>query len=72
MTKPHPHEGATHRILELPDGTFGVEVSIPESNPTKVTGLSDRASAEAWISRHQRQVAAGPIVRKLFRHREHL
>ena len=67
--KPHRHEGATYRILELRDGAFGVEVTVPDMQPTKVSGLSDRASAEAWIDRHRRQVAAGTPQRKYFRDR---
>jgi hypothetical protein len=70
--KPHPHEGATYRILELSDGTFAVEVTVPGSHPTKVTGLNDCASAEAWVSRHREQVAAGLPKRSTFRNRKPL
>jgi hypothetical protein len=67
--KSHPHEGAVYQILELSDGTFGVEVTIPGLTPTKVSGLPDRASAEAWIARHRAKVAAGPVRYKPFRKR---
>jgi hypothetical protein len=68
LPKPHPREGATYQILEFPDGTFGVEVAIRESQPTTVSGLAHRASAEAWIVSHQAQVAAGgPAKRQFFR-----
>ena len=69
LPKPHPHEGATYLILELPDGMFGVEVSIPESKPTKVSGLADRASAEAWIVKHQATITAGGSLKRPFRGR---
>ena len=70
MTQPHPHEGAAYRILELPDGTFGVEVSVPGSRPTKVSGLTDRPSAERWIARHQERIAAGAVSRSPFSKRK--
>jgi len=34
MPKTHPHEEASYRVLTLEDGSFGVEVSIPDSHPT--------------------------------------
>jgi hypothetical protein len=69
INKTHPHEGATYSIVEFPDGTFGVEVRVPESEPTTVSGLTDRASAQRWITRHQDRVAAGPLERLPFRKR---
>jgi hypothetical protein len=69
INKTHPHEGATYKIVELADGTFGVEVSVPESQLTKVSGLTDHASAQRWITRHQDRVAAGPLERLPFRKR---
>jgi hypothetical protein len=63
MDKQHPHFGATYEISPLPDGSFEVEVSIPNTRPVKVTGFDVRASAEAWIAGHQRQIATGTIAR---------
>jgi hypothetical protein len=57
----HPHAEAVYRVIPLDDGKFAVEVSIPGSHPTKVTGLDTRAAAEAWIERHRAQVATGTI-----------
>ena len=64
MTDPHPHAEATYRLLALDDGKFAVEVAIPGTQPTKVTGLDSQAHAEAWIERHKQQVATGTIKRQ--------
>jgi hypothetical protein len=52
----HPHAEATYRTVPLKDGTFGVEVVIPETYPTTITTFSTEADAEAWITRHKSQV----------------
>jgi len=41
----------------LPDGSFGVEVTIPETYPTKMSGFTEKAAAEAWIAEHKNHVA---------------
>ena len=56
MPKTHPHAEATYRIIPFDDGSFGVEVSIPDSNPTTVSMFKSEADAEAWIAEHQRRV----------------
>jgi hypothetical protein len=63
MAHPHPHAEAAYRVLALGGNHFAVEVSIPGSHPTKVTGLDSQAAAEAWIERHKEQVATGTIAR---------
>ncbi|HXE27178.1 MAG TPA: hypothetical protein VN656_01625 [Stellaceae bacterium] len=60
----HPHAEAVYRVIPLEDGKFAVEVSIPGSHPTKITGLDTQAAAEAWIERHRAQVATGTIQRQ--------
>ncbi|HEX3969801.1 MAG TPA: hypothetical protein VHX19_00680 [Stellaceae bacterium] len=60
----HPHAEAVYSVLPLDDGTFAVEVAIPGSHPTKVTGLDTQAAAEAWIERHKTQIATGTILRQ--------
>jgi hypothetical protein len=35
MEKRHPHSDATYRVVPRHDRTFGVEVTIPEMNPTE-------------------------------------
>ena len=53
MPKTHPHAEASYRVLPLNDGSFGVEVTIPDSHPTTVTKFDSSEAAEAWISAHQ-------------------
>ena len=56
MPKTHPHAEATYRVIPFDDGSFGVEVSIPDSHPTRVSMFKTEADAEAWIAEHQRRV----------------
>jgi hypothetical protein len=58
---PHPHAEANYNIIALEDDTFAVEVTIPDSKLTKVTGFATRAKAEAWIERHRANVATGTL-----------
>ena len=53
MPKIHPHAEASYRVLPLNDGSFGVEVTIPDSHPTTVTKFDSSEAAEAWISAHR-------------------
>ena len=57
MARTHPHAEATDQVISLPDGSFGVEVTIPETYPTKVSGFTEKAAAEAWIAEHKNHVA---------------
>ena len=50
----HPHAEATYRVIPLDDGSFGVEVSIPETYPAKVSPFATEADAEARIAEHRR------------------
>jgi len=50
----HPHAEAIYRVIPGGGGAFAVEVSIPESYPTKVSPFSTEADAEAWIAEHRR------------------
>ena len=56
MPKTHPHAEATYRVIAFDNGGFGVEVSIPDSHPTRVSMFKTKADAEAWISEHRRRV----------------
>ena len=56
MQKTHPHAEATYRVISLDDGSFGVEVKIPETYPTTVSKFATEADAKAWIIEHQRRV----------------
>jgi len=49
MEKRHPHSDATYRVVPRHDRTFGVEVTIPEMNPTTVTSFGTTADAELTV-----------------------
>jgi hypothetical protein len=56
LPKIHPHAEATYRVIPFDNGSFAVEVSIPDSNPTRVSMFKTEADAEAWIAEHRRRV----------------
>ena len=56
MPKTHPHAEATYRVIPFDDGSFAIEVTIPDSYPTTVSKFKTEADAEAWIAEHQRRV----------------
>ena len=66
MERRHPHSDATYRVLQLQDTTFGVEVTIPDTNPTTVTSFATEAEAEKWIADHREGVAKGDSLRRKF------
>jgi hypothetical protein len=53
----HPHAEAKYRVFARPDRTFGVEVTIPDTQPATVTSFATEADAEAWIAAHKQRVA---------------
>ena len=63
MPRTHPHAEATYRVIPLDDGSFGVEVSIPETFPTTVSKFATAADAETWIAQHKSRVEA-PVTRE--------
>lgn len=62
MPKTHPHAEATYRVLPRGDGSFDVEVTIPDTHPTKVSPFATERDAEAWIADHQRRVQAQSLA----------
>ena len=56
MARTHPHAEASYKVIALDDGSFGVEVSIPDSQPTLVTSFVSEEAAQAWIGSHQGRV----------------
>jgi len=52
----NPHADAAYRMIRLDGGEFGVEVTIPETNPTTVGAFASEAAAEDWIAQHRVQV----------------
>jgi len=60
MVKPHPHTGATYKIIARLDGSFEIVVSLPGgAAPVTITGMATRADADRWIAQHQEAIAAG-------------
>ena len=51
----------------MSDGSFGVEVTIPDRYPTKVSGFATKAAAHAWITKHKRRVAESDLFRAVWR-----
>ena len=56
MPKMHPHAEATYRVLARDDGSFDIEVTIPDTHPTRISPFKTERDAEAWIAEHQRRV----------------
>ena len=67
MPKTHPHAEATYRVIPFDNGSFGVEVSIPDSHPTRVSMFKTEADAEAWIAEHRRRVESQTQAGRQFR-----
>ena len=67
MPKTHPHAEATYRVIPFDNGAFGVEVSIPDSHPTRVSMFNTEADAEAWIAEHRRRVESQTQSGRQFR-----
>ena len=59
MDRQHPHFGASYKIAERADGSFGVEVTIPDTHPVNVTGFGTQELAGEWVAKHKDQVASG-------------
>jgi hypothetical protein len=54
-------------VVPLANGTFSVEVIIPESYPTTVSPFATKAAAEAWIVEHRRRVQSEDEPSRWFR-----
>jgi hypothetical protein len=54
--KTHPYADATYRVVRLPDGAFGVEVTVPDRLPATVSSFKTEADAEAWITQNKKLV----------------
>jgi hypothetical protein len=71
MDTPHPHSGATYRILEQLE-SYRVEVSIPGTSPVIVSGIPTREKADQWVAAHQKKVEAGALRRVPWRLKQSL
>jgi hypothetical protein len=54
----HPHAEASYQVVALADGSFGVEVTIPDTYPTTVSSFESEAAARAWIAKKKERVQA--------------
>jgi hypothetical protein len=61
------HGPTLTQVMPSGDGAFAVEVSIPESHPTKVSPFATKADAEAWIAEHRRRVQSENEPSRWFR-----
>lgn len=66
MARTHPHAEATYRVVPIDGGSFSVEVSIPDSLPTRVSTFKTEADAEAWIAEHQNRVQSQTLSGRWF------
>jgi hypothetical protein len=64
MAQRHPHADATYRLVPMKDMAYGVEVTIPDHNPTMVTGFATEQRAQGWIDEHRRQANVWPPPRR--------
>jgi hypothetical protein len=64
MAKLHPHAEAIYKVVPLVDGTFGVEVVVPDTYPTYIRGFATEAGAGAWIAAHKVHVELNPPYRR--------
>jgi hypothetical protein len=63
----HPYAEAVYRVVELSGGGFGVEVKVPDSNPTTVSRFETEAAADAWIARNKQRIIEQSESRYPFR-----
>jgi hypothetical protein len=63
----HPHAEALYEVVPFDAGGFGVRVTIPDTNPTMVSGFSTQAAAEAWVASHKSRVQAQSQPKTVFR-----
>ena len=71
MEKDHPHSGAAYRIFEQSDKSYGVEVTIPGTLPTIVSGFATEIAAVDWAAQHKDGVARGVTFRRKSTFRKH-
>jgi len=63
MEKRHPYADATYLVIPIM-AAFGVEVRIPDSEPTIVTPFSTAVDAERWIAEHRNRVSAASSLQR--------
>jgi hypothetical protein len=50
------HADATYRVYRREDGAFGVEVRVPDAEPTHVARFTSRSKVNDWIEDHKSTV----------------
>ncbi|HKT19664.1 MAG TPA: hypothetical protein VJR47_16560 [Stellaceae bacterium] len=70
MAQEHPHLGATYRVFQRSDNSFAAEVTILGMNPTTITGFATEALAEAWVTKHKREIENYPTDNRTWRGRQ--
>jgi hypothetical protein len=72
MIRPHPQAEAKYEVIPHGSG-FAVRVTVPETEPTTVSGFKDAEAARAWLDEQVARVQAigsKPLrVRMRFRER---
>ena len=72
-SKTHPHAEATYQVIPFADGSFGVEVNIPQNYPTIVRNFRDRGCGRGVDYRASAAGAdrkrVGPLVSEVRWHR---
>ena len=71
LKKHHPQAFATYKVVfGEEDAPARVEVTVPGSRPTMVSGFSSAEQAAAWIKSQEERVRSGPLItRSKFRFR---
>ncbi len=69
MADMNQSEQAELRVIPRSDGTFAVEVLIPDSLPTMVTSFATELAAAEWIAEYHRQLEDKRTRKSRFRSR---
>jgi hypothetical protein len=65
MARTHPHAEATYTVVPLEDGTFGVQVAIPETYPTTVKPFATARTTPGPGSSHKVRSKPAPPARSV-------
>jgi hypothetical protein len=52
----HRYAGAIYRVYRIDSDAFGIEVTIEDELPVKITRFPNRAAANRWIAEHKETV----------------
>jgi hypothetical protein len=54
--KPQPPAVPHYRVYRLGDRSFGIEVTMADAPPAKITRFPSRAAAQQWIDNHREKI----------------